>query len=627
MTKRAAAEFSRVLATGAAGLLFSTLLGGAACGSGELAPLQAPPETVKPKDPDPPPGIAPPPPVSGGTLLLTVDGKSAVAADPDRDSVWIVDLTMEKVRHRVRLSAGDEPGRLVEDQYGNVHVALRRGGKVVTIDPNSGTIVLSRKVCAAPRGIAYDKTSDNLHVACAGGELDTLKASGGDVARSLYLGADLRDVVVSGDHLLVSRFRSPELLELSASGDIVRNSKPRTTAGPATDRFGRPLYASPTQAYRMLASPEGAVMLHQRGLEGIPVSTAMPGGYGMGPCKGTGIASTAITLWGSDMQPGDGAMVMSTAAAVDVAVSRDGKQLAIVSASAATSQPIPGEPHNLDISPVVVLDRTQLAKHDPCTFPSLRLSPHADRAEYIAGAFDARGVLWLQSRQPARVDALLADRRIDIELTDAEDRTDVGHRLFHAVTSAGLACVSCHGEAGDDGHVWTFDPIGPRRTQSLRGGLLATAPFHWDGDMIDLSKLMREVFTGRMGGTALKPVEVEAIGRWLDAQPALPKSAPRDPQAVARGKTLFEDAALRCASCHSGPHRTSNQTSDVGTGLALQVPSLIDVAWRAPYLHNGCGKTLRDRFDPLCGGGDSHGKTSHLTSGQLDDLVTFLETL
>lgn len=96
---------------------------------------------------------------------------------------------------------------------------------------------------------------------------------------------------------------------------------------------------------------------------------------------------------------------------------------------------------------------------------------------------------------------------------------------------------------------------------------------------------------------------------------------------LARGKTLFEDSTLRGASGHSGPHRTSNQMSDVGTGLMLQVPSLTDVAWRAPYMHNGCAKTLRNRFDPSCGGGDSRGKTSHHTAGQLDELVAFLETL
>ena len=37
-------------------------------------------------------------------------------------------------------------------------------------------------------------------------------------------------------------------------------------------------------------------------------------------------------------------------------------------------------------------------------------------------------------------------------------------------------------------------------------------------------------------------------------------------------------------------------------------------------MHDGCAPTLKDRFGP-CGGGDKHGVTSKLTSGQVDDLV------
>jgi cytochrome c peroxidase len=59
----------------------------------------------------------------------------------------------------------------------------------------------------------------------------------------------------------------------------------------------------------------------------------------------------------------------------------------------------------------------------------------------------------------------------------------------------------------------------------------------------------------------------------------------------------------------------------------MQVPSLIGVAYRAPFIHTGCAATLRDRFDPSCGGGDKHGHTSQLDGGQIDDLVAYLETL
>src|SRR5262245_38072276 len=94
-----------------------------------------------------------PPPVTGGTLVVTRSGL-AVAADPERDVVVIADIAQASVRSTLALEKGDEPGRLVEDDAGRVHVALRRGGAVVTIDPSAGTLLDRRSVCGAPRGLA-----------------------------------------------------------------------------------------------------------------------------------------------------------------------------------------------------------------------------------------------------------------------------------------------------------------------------------------------------------------------------------------------------------------------------------------------------------------------------------------
>ena len=39
----------------------------------------------------------PPPPISGGTLIVSADGRLALAADPDRDLVYGVDLSSGKL--------------------------------------------------------------------------------------------------------------------------------------------------------------------------------------------------------------------------------------------------------------------------------------------------------------------------------------------------------------------------------------------------------------------------------------------------------------------------------------------------------------------------------------------------
>ena len=158
-----------------------------------------------------------PPPISGGTLVVSSDGSHAFAADPDRDALYIVDL-MAGSSVTVALEAGDEPGRLVEDAAGVVHVALRRGGAVASIDPTTNAVLSRTSVCSRPRGIAYMASNDSVYVACAGGELVTLPAAGGAPTRTVVIEPDLRDVVVVGSNLYVSELRSAAILQIAADG-------------------------------------------------------------------------------------------------------------------------------------------------------------------------------------------------------------------------------------------------------------------------------------------------------------------------------------------------------------------------------------------------------------------------
>lgn len=67
---------------------------------------------------------------------------------------------------------------------------------------------------------------------------------------------------------------------------------------------------------------------------------------------------------------------------------------------------------------------------------------------------------------------------------------------------------------------------------------------------------------------------------------------------------------------------------NVGTGITAQVQSLRNLAWRAPYMHDGCAMALTERFTrPACGGGDQHGHVSQLNEAQIADMVAYLETL
>ncbi len=560
-----------------------------------------------------------PPAISGGTLLVLSNGRTVVAADPDRDQVYLVDLPGLALTATLALFPGDEPGRVVEDAAGLVHVALRHGGGVVTIDPARGAITGRTAVCAAPRGLAYDPATNLVHVACAGGELVSLPASGGPATRSLLLDPDLRDVIVEGDHLRVSRFRSAEILTVDASGTVTaRLAMPAFRS--AAVRGGQ--LFTPAVAWRTVAMPDGRIaMVHQRGCDD-PVQNAVSGGYGRNDDSCTSIVHSAVSVVSADGLVTTGPALGNLPLPVDMAVSPDGSQIAVVSA---------GNSNTFTLQSAYVSDTASIsngaqqgcesnAGSEGCGGPSCKNNVPAVNGQATAIAFAPDGSLIIQTREPA----ILSTMGGSIALS-SDSRADTGHTVFHSNAGGGLACASCHAEGLDDGRVWNFACLGGRRTQSVQVGLRGTEPFHWDGDEMDFPKLAHDVFTLRMSGPELSSDQADATLSWLDAQPRILRAPRVDPAAVARGRTLFTTAL--CATCHAGEHLTDNKTFDVGTGGMFQVPSLVGVANHPPFLHNGCAATLSDRFSPACGGGDKHGMTSTLAPSDVSDLVSYLETL
>ena len=155
--------------------------------------------------------------------------------------MYVVDTTTDAVRATVPLLTGDEPGRLAEDGDGRIHVVLRQGGALVTIDPRTGEVAARRAVCPAPRGVAYQRDTDQVHVACAGGEVVSFAASGGSATRTLTLDRDLRDIVVGGDgSLQISTFRKAEVLVVNSDGKIAARLRPGSGRVPTVVGVERP---------------------------------------------------------------------------------------------------------------------------------------------------------------------------------------------------------------------------------------------------------------------------------------------------------------------------------------------------------------------------------------------------
>jgi mono/diheme cytochrome c family protein len=538
---------------------------------------------------------APPPPISGGTLAIMSDGTTAVAADPDRDVVWVVNLATRAVRHRVALQLGDEPGRLAEDDAGRVHVLLRRGGAVASIDLASGAVLSRRSVCESPRGIAFDSAYGLLRVACASGELLSLPPEGA-VSQRWALEPDLRDVALENGRLVVSRFRSAEILTVSPDGLVEERRE-------VPDSFTQQAVVN----WRTVPfGADGLVMSHQMAaLTTIDVSTCSPNpAYKNDSAISVPAVVTGVTIFttASAFPVSCHGFRLNTLP-VDVAVSPSRSRVVLAAAG----------------DRAVVQARLNWASSDPPQLADCAPSTVLFRdREAIAVAITPENKVVAFTREPS----LLIEGQEPLALPDTS-RDDTGHQMFHRATSASVACASCHPEGTHDGVTWRFSS-GLRRTQTIGGGILSTAPFHWTGDLPTMTSLMVGAFS-RMGAPAPNAARGPALEGWMDTVPAARTARPQDPAQVARGRDLFFSAAVGCAQCHSGSKYTNNQTVVVsGSVGSFQVPHLMGLADRAPYFHDGSAATLRS---VLTRGHGATAQTSQLSAPQMDDLVAFLNTL
>ncbi len=563
------------------------------------------------------------PPLGGETLIVLHDGDRVATAAPEVDGYFEVTLRPLALTRAVALPRDAEPGRLIEDGAGRVHIVLRRAGAIATLAPDASTPTI-RPVCPSPRGVAWRETDDAVIVACLDGTLVVLPASGGDATQRFQLDDDLRDVVVIGDRVLVSRFRSAEVLAVAPDGTVSARWTPASeetfdVLAAVTEPRATAVLV-PQVAWRMVTDGHGVVLLHQR-----ERTTAIPGArlgsgvayYGASFFGGSPIVENVVTRIDPSAPSGTlpaEATTIPTGLGLgsDLAVrsGSEGPAIAVVSteSGSAFSSPVvtfataTGWALVNDATPLTQISAIALAGPDVVV---LQRSP-----------------LRVTVREPATIGYPTVRSATLARVYEAGGRAG-----FHFVTSSGLACASCHPEAGDDGHVWAFGEAPPVRTQGLLGGVLRTAPFHWEGDLADFDALVQEVFVTRMGGD-VRDIDVPTLESWLDALP-VPPHTPRDEAAARRGAALFASAEVGCGDCHVGSQGTDGRTVDVGTGGAFQVPRLAGVGLRTPLMHSGCAATLRDRLtgEPACTGGDAHGRTSQLSAAEIDDLVAYLSSL
>jgi len=320
---------------------------------------------------------------------------------------------------------------------------------------------------------------------------------------------------------------------------------------------------------------------------------------------------------GVDAMQSDSGILAQVALAVDVAVSPLGDMIAVAAAGS--------DPHARGDAPtasVVVVSVEAEFSDVPdrrCTVPHVM----SNQGSIVAVEFDEAGRIIAQSREPARL------FRIDPSTTSHETiellgdvREDTGHELFHRATACTLACASCHPEGQDDGQVWHFAELGPRRTMAVDAALSAAAPYHWDGHLVDFAALVDEIYVGRMGGLEQSEDRIDALQVWLES--IRPRRGPQkaDDALVQAGQRIFEEAG--CPSCHVPPGYGSPVNVALSGGSVLQAPPLLGIAVRPPYMHDGRHTDLRAAAVEML---QRTAPTHPRDDATVDALLAFLQSL
>ena len=242
-----------------------------------------------------------------------------------------------------------------------------------------------------------------------------------------------------------------------------------------------------------------------------------------------------------------------------------------------------------------------------------------------------------------------------IDLGGKKDMTSLrrGERLFYSARFAfqgQFSCANCHLDATFDGLQWDLEPDGfgvdivdNRSIEDLAG----TEPFKWNGgnpNMATECGPRTEKFFYR--SQSYNSAELADLVTYVMALPYRPNryrlAGGELTPAQERGKAIFARTktkngtpipeANQCGYCHSGPKYTNTKLADVGSGKPtdrsplIDVPQLPNVAYSAPYLHDGSAKSLEEIwtvFNPH----DTHGVTNDLQKDELNDLIEYLRTL
>jgi YVTN family beta-propeller protein len=538
-------------------------------------------------------------------IAQSLDGRQLYVTNAWSDTVSVIDTTSLKVVET--LPTGFEPAGVVVDRSGTtLYVANRLSGDVSVIDLESGQ---ETKRLLAGRGASY-----------------------------LALSRDGRSVYCTHIYPNPGKYRTPpnsEITVIDTARQMVVERKPlHNVAG----------------VFHVALSADGrlGVVAQLRPKNLIPLAHVEHGwAFGdsltlFGQDVGEPVQIPLDELdryyalpWGVAITPDKAKIFLTTAGSESVTVIDVARLLKTVRTR---RQPFVND---LSASADYVLARVPVGRNPR----GVALSPDGKRL-YVANRLDDN--IAVIDTASARVVSTM-----DLGGPKTADALRRGERLFYTAGFAfqgSFGCSSCHLDATIDGLQWDLEPDGfgqdivdNRSLEDLAG----TEPFKWNGSNPDMPTECgprTEMFFYR--SQSFTPQELTDLVTFVYSLPYRPNryrlARGGLTPAQERGKAIFERVkakngavipeANQCGYCHSGPKFTSRRQLDVGTGKltdrspVIDVPQLSNVAYSAPYLHDGSARSLEEIwtvFNPK----DTHGVTNDLTKDELNDLIEYLKTL
>jgi YVTN family beta-propeller protein len=569
---------------------------------------------------------------SSSLLDISRDGKFLAAANRDNGTVSIVDRATARVLHEVPVGAKPEGVTFIGPTC-LVAATAYGDDKVVLLDAEHGSAVGTIDVFDEPYGIVSSADGSKLYATLEfPGQVVEIDVAARQVSRTLAAGAFVRGIALSADgrRLFVTEYLSGAVVAL----DLATGEKVDRWQGSPSENLARQVTPHPTR-------PK-AYVPHIRSRTNIN--------------HGAGSVVPFVSV--IDTDPGEGRRrkpvpmdafvnIFAVANPWETAISPDGRLLCAVFAGT----------DDLYVCNVLDDDYSELSfrkllrlGHNP---RAVRFAPDG-RTFYVYNTLDFTVAAYDSTTFEKEATIVVCENPLGEEVLR-------GKILFYSalqpmVGRRWISCASCHPDGDADGRTWK-NPEGLRNTTALYG-MAWTHPIHWSADRDETQDFEHTIRSQLMQGQGLirgpvRPALDEpnkGLSADLDALAAYSNGhkAPMSPFAKQglsdkawRGRELFFAKETGCAECHTGPYYSDSapvrpfKLHDVGTGgddpgekmgPKYDTPTLLGIYRTAPYLHHGKAETLEAVLTTL-NPQDRHGKTSHLTSAQIADLVEFLKSL